>query len=367
APGHRADARQALVDGRRRRQVHLLRGDRGAGKVEVGIGQGRDGDLARVELDPAGVWVGTGFEVDGRAGEGHLAVANPDRLDPTEAGVAGEGRDAAADERVERHGQAPTPTTAGAGGRGAASITGPQPGGSARSAARPSRSSPAPMPAARAMRALGPDRWPASSAPARAHVAPPPGKAYPVPAAPAAQRLVNATTIPRSIARDAASTSAPAVLPAPVASTTIPGGLNAAAASSSEPSIATWAVISGIPSTARSVVTLRRGPRARSRTTPASPTRPSGPVSRHWNVSRALAWVFVTPSAGLIVPSSTTWTPWPRSSGAAAQRTALRRFWGPSSFVSEAARIAPVTITGASASRTRSHRKAVSSITSVPW
>src|SRR6185312_6089833 len=260
------DACQALVDRRRGRQVHLLGRDRRAGEVEMGIGQGGDGDLTRVELDPAGVRIGAGFEVDGRAGEGHLAVADPDRFDPAEAGVAGEGRDAARDECVEWHGQAPAPTTAGAGGRGAASITGPQPGGSVRSSARPSRSIAAPMPAARAMRAFGPDRWPASSAPARVHVAPPPGKAYPEPAAPAAQRLVNATTIPRSIARDAASTSAPAVLPAPVASTTIPGGPSAAAASRSEPSIATWAVIRGIPSTARSVETRRRGPRSRSMT-----------------------------------------------------------------------------------------------------
>ena len=36
------------------RQVDLLGGERGAGDVEVRVGQPRDGDLARLELDPAG-------------------------------------------------------------------------------------------------------------------------------------------------------------------------------------------------------------------------------------------------------------------------------------------------------------------------
>ena len=90
-----------------------------------------------------------------------------------------------------------------------------------------------------------------------------------------------------------------------------------------------------MPSAARSVATCRRGPRSRSTITRSPTTRPSGPVSRHWNESSALACVFVTASAGLIVPSRTTCTPAPRSAGEAAQRTASRRLAGPSSFGSD--------------------------------
>ena len=84
-------------------------------------------------------------------------------------------------------------------------------------------------------------------------------------------------------------------------------------------------------------------------------------------MSRADACVFVTSSAWLIVWSRTTTTPCPRSAGEVAHRTASRRLSGPSSLASEAARMAPVTTTGASPSRSRSQKKAVSSITSVPW
>ena len=50
----------------------------------------------------------------------------------------------------------------------------------------------------------------------------------------------------------------------------------------------------------------------------------------------------------------------------AAQRTASRRLAGPSSLGSDAERIAPVTTTGSGRSRSRSQKKAVSSMTSVP-
>ena len=65
----------------------------------------------------------------------------------------------------------------------------------------------------------------------------------------------------------------------------MPGGRSAAAASSSEPSIATCAVSRSTPlGGADPCATCRRGPRRRSRTTrPRPTTRPSGPVSRHWN------------------------------------------------------------------------------------
>src|SRR6185295_4854214 len=112
-----------------------------------------------------------------------------------EAGGPRKRGDAAGDQRLEGHVQTLPAARTEAGGRGAASIAGPQPGGSASRSASAARSNPAPRPRASAIRAFGPDRWPASRAPARTHVAPPPGKAYAAPAAPAAQRDVKATTI----------------------------------------------------------------------------------------------------------------------------------------------------------------------------
>src|SRR5204862_6375307 len=188
--------------------------ERGAREVEVRVGDPRNRDLAGLELDPTRVGICPRLEVDRRAGERNLPVADPDRLHPAEAGVTRARGDPAADELVERHGQPGGAT----GGRGARSMAGPQPGGSASSVARAARSKPVPSPSASAIRAFGPERWPASSAPARSHVAPPPGNAYASPAAPAGQRVANTTTIPCSMARPAASTSAEEVFPAPVAS-----------------------------------------------------------------------------------------------------------------------------------------------------
>jgi hypothetical protein len=170
-----SEDRHRRLERRRGREVDMIDRERGIDEVDVRVDDPGHRDLAGLELDPAGVRVGTGLEVDGRAREGDLAVADPDRLDPAKAGIAGErGDPTAGDEHVEWH-QLDAATTAG--GRGAASSTGPQPGGSASSSASAGRSRPAPSPAARAIRALGPVRWPASSAPARCHVAPPPGKA----------------------------------------------------------------------------------------------------------------------------------------------------------------------------------------------
>ena len=126
-------------------------------EVEVRVGETRDRDLVGLERDPLRERVGPRLEVDLRPGERHPAVADPDRLDPAEPVVAGERRDPAGDQRVERHGVRAS--------------------GSARSAASPSRSSPAPSPSASATRALTAHRWPTGSAPARIHVAPPPGNA----------------------------------------------------------------------------------------------------------------------------------------------------------------------------------------------
>ena len=76
---------------------------RGIDEVDVRVDDPGHRDLARLELDPAGVRVGAGLEVDRRAGERDLAVADPDRLDPAEAGIAGERGDPTGDEHVERH------------------------------------------------------------------------------------------------------------------------------------------------------------------------------------------------------------------------------------------------------------------------
>ena len=63
-------------------------------------------DLVGRELDAPGERVGRGVSRnDLGAGEGHPPVADPDRLDPAEAAVTREGRDAAGDEGVERHGR----------------------------------------------------------------------------------------------------------------------------------------------------------------------------------------------------------------------------------------------------------------------
>ena len=121
------------------------------------VGQPGDADLVGLQRDPLGERIGARLEVDLGTGEGDPAVADPDRLDPAEAAVAGERRDPAGDQGVERHRVRPS--------------------GSASSAASPSRSSPAPSPSASATRALTAHRWPTGSAPARTHVAPPPGNA----------------------------------------------------------------------------------------------------------------------------------------------------------------------------------------------
>jgi len=138
----------------------VLGGGRRLEEMEVRVGQTRNRDLARLQLDPEGVRVGPRLELHGAAGEGDPATPDPDGLDPAEPVVPRKGRDPAADERIERHQPfAPAPT------------------GPRSSSASSSRPSPAPRPRARAIRAFGPVRVPASIAPARTHVAPPPRKA----------------------------------------------------------------------------------------------------------------------------------------------------------------------------------------------
>ena len=151
------DPLQALGERRGVGQVDLAGRGRGAREVEMRVGEARDRDLVGLEGDPLGERVGPRLEVDLRPGERHPPVADPDRLDPAEPVVAGERRDPAGDQGVERHGVRVV------GRRGAP----PARRGRGR---RPS-------PSASATLALTAQRWPTGSAPARIHVAPPPGNA----------------------------------------------------------------------------------------------------------------------------------------------------------------------------------------------
>ena len=85
------EARQAVVERLRVRQVDLALRDRGLGEMQVRVGQPGDRDLVGLEVDPLGERVGPGLEEDLGAGEGDATVADPDRLDPAEALVARRG------------------------------------------------------------------------------------------------------------------------------------------------------------------------------------------------------------------------------------------------------------------------------------
>ncbi len=101
-----ADQRQAVVERLNLRQVDALEGDPAIGEMEVGIGQARDRDLVRVELEADGERVGPGLELDRRTRKRDAAAGDADRLDPAEPRVAGERRDPTGDERLEGHGSA---------------------------------------------------------------------------------------------------------------------------------------------------------------------------------------------------------------------------------------------------------------------
>ena len=105
------------------------------------------------------------------------------------------------------------------------------------------------------------------------------------------------------------------MLPGPVAATTIPaGGGRRPRRGSPDPSpivAVTMGIGSAAPLDGHDRPT--RAPRARSSTTSPSATRPSRPALRLRNVSSAVACVFVTSSAGSIVPARTTATPAPTS------------------------------------------------------
>ena len=101
-----ADQRQALVERLNLREVDALESDPALGEVEVRIGQARDRDLVRVELEADGERVGPRLELDRRTGKRDAAAGDADRLDPAEPRVAGERRDPPGDKRLERHGSA---------------------------------------------------------------------------------------------------------------------------------------------------------------------------------------------------------------------------------------------------------------------
>ncbi len=136
--------------------------------------------------------------------------------------------------------------------------------------------------------------------------------------------------MPAAIARCPASSGPAEVLPAPVAAMTIPRAPRAAAASTSAPSMPTVAVMRKTGSAASAVATCRRPTRCRLTMTRPLATSPSGPRFGLWNVVSDEACVFVTSSAAWMEPARSTTTPWSRSAGEMAARTASVRLAGPS-------------------------------------
>ena len=98
-----ADSRQALLERGGVGEIDLPACHRALGEVEVGVGEAGNGHLVGFEDDPLGMRIGPCLEVHLRPGKGDPAVADSDRLDPAEAGVAGQRGDASGDQRVERH------------------------------------------------------------------------------------------------------------------------------------------------------------------------------------------------------------------------------------------------------------------------
>ena len=94
---------EALVERRGRRQVDLVDGTRRLDKVDVRVGQCRERDLIVGQHEPAGRRPGEGLDVGPASGDRHPAARDPDGLDPAEAALPGQGRDAADDEQIEGH------------------------------------------------------------------------------------------------------------------------------------------------------------------------------------------------------------------------------------------------------------------------
>ena len=100
-----AEPSQPIVERRRVRQVDLALRHRGLRQMQVRVGQPGDRDLVGFQADALRERIRAGLEEDLRPGERDATVADPDRLDPAEALVARQGRDAAGDEGLEGHGR----------------------------------------------------------------------------------------------------------------------------------------------------------------------------------------------------------------------------------------------------------------------
>jgi len=95
---------QPRIEGRRFAEVDVSRGERGLREMEVRVGQPGECHLVRLETDALGERVRPRLQEHLRTRERDAAIADPDRLDPTEAGITLQCGDPPCDEHVERHG-----------------------------------------------------------------------------------------------------------------------------------------------------------------------------------------------------------------------------------------------------------------------
>ena len=100
-----AQPRQPFIERLRVREIDLPPRDGSLREMEVRVGQPGDRDLVGFQADALREWIGPRLEEHLGAGERDAAVADPDRFDPAEPLVALQGRDAAGDQRFERHGR----------------------------------------------------------------------------------------------------------------------------------------------------------------------------------------------------------------------------------------------------------------------
>ena len=122
----------------------------------MGVGDARQNDELGSDDEVARPRADEPLDVRRRPRRDDEAARHRDRVDPTEAALAGQRGDPAPDDQRRLGGH---------------------PIGSANSARSPASSRPAPRPTASATRAFGPVSHPAWIAPARTHCAPPPGNA----------------------------------------------------------------------------------------------------------------------------------------------------------------------------------------------
>ena len=92
-----------LLKGPRLRQVDLFRGEGRVQIVDVGVGQTWDRNFTGLEVDPDGVGIGAGLQVNRTAGERDAPVPDPDGLNPSETDRPGKRCNSANHQHVERH------------------------------------------------------------------------------------------------------------------------------------------------------------------------------------------------------------------------------------------------------------------------